>query len=164
MLVHQSHIPLCVHNNFTIRLHHFYYSYFYKLASFNSVRKLGFMKLMFIISASSRIVCKMELTELTGETFSLEEEHLARQAYEAFQNQSYESSLSHLTKLVELRPNDSRVLHNRYRCMVTCTQINISCCYRAVAKYYLSNLTLTDDFRKALNYISQRVSNNDSTM
>lgn len=80
-----------------------------------------------------------QLPELTGETFSSEEEHLAKCAYEAFQNQSYESCLSHLTKLVELRPNDSRVLHNR-----------------AVAKYYLTNLTLTDDFRKTLNYISQR--------
>jgi len=56
----------------------------------------------------------MELPELSGEAFGSEEEHIAKQAYEAFQNQSYESSLSYLTKLVELRPNDSRVLHNRY--------------------------------------------------
>ena len=97
-----------------------------------------------------------QLPELTGETFSSEEEHLAKYAYEAFQNQSYESCLSHLTKLVELRPNDSRVLHNRYSFSLTCTQLLLY--VRAVAKYYLTNLTLTDDFRKTLNYISQRVS------
>ena len=55
-----------------------------------------------------------QFPELTVDAFSSEEEHLSKYAYEAFQNQSYESSLSHLTKLVELRPNDSRVLHNRY--------------------------------------------------
>ena len=99
----------------------------------------------------------MELPELSGEMFSSDEEHLAKQAYEAFQNQNYESCLSHLTKLVELRPNDSRVLHNRYE-MITCIQIISSILIRAVAKYNLSNLTLTDDFRKSLNNISQRVS------
>ena len=55
----------------------------------------------------------MDFPELSGETFTSEEEHIAKQAYEAFQSQSYESCLSHLTKLVELRPSDSRVLHNR---------------------------------------------------
>lgn len=99
----------------------------------------------------------MELPELSGETFTSEEEYFAKQAYEAFQNQSYESCLSHLTKLVELRPNDSRVLHNRYL-FYDHVHSNKTSYYRAVAKYYLSNLTLTDDFRKTLNYISQRVS------
>lgn len=98
-----------------------------------------------------------QLPELTGETFSSEEEHLAKYAYEAFQNQSYESCLSNLTKLVELRPNDSRVLHNRYHLCSRAFKYSIPTT-RAVAKYYLSNLTLTDDFRKTLNYISQRVS------
>ena len=96
------------------------------------------------------------LPDLTAETFTTEEDQLAKQAYEAFQNQSYESCLSCLTKLVELRPTDPRVLHNRYSsCHVYITS---KCVPRAVAKYCLSNLTLTDDFRKSLNFISQRVS------
>ena len=42
--------------------------------------------------------------------------------------------------------------------MITCIQITSFILTRAVAKYNLSNLTLTDDFRKTLNNISQRVS------
>ena len=53
------------------------------------------------------------LPDLNAEVFTTEEEQLAKQAYEAFQSQSYESCLSCLTKLVELRPADPRVLHNR---------------------------------------------------
>ena len=53
------------------------------------------------------------LPDLTAEGFTSEEEQLAKQAYEAFQSQSYESCLSCLTKLVEVRPTDPLVLHNR---------------------------------------------------
>ncbi|CAI8056028.1 CCR4-NOT transcription complex subunit 10 [Geodia barretti] len=58
---------------------------------------------------------------------------LARQAKEAFDMQSYESCLSSLNKLMEVRRHDKRVAHNR-----------------AVARYLLSNLTLTDEFRRHL--------------
>lgn len=58
---------------------------------------------------------------------------LARQAKEAFDKQSYESCLSTLNKLMEVRRHDKRVAHNR-----------------SVARYLLSNLTLTDEFRKNL--------------
>lgn len=58
---------------------------------------------------------------------------LARQAKEAFDKQSYESCLSTLNKLMEIRRHDKRVAHNR-----------------SVARYLLSNLTLTDEFRRNL--------------
>jgi CCR4-NOT transcription complex subunit 10 len=58
---------------------------------------------------------------------------LAQQAKEAFDNHRYESCLSTLNKLMEVRRHDKRVAHNR-----------------AVARYLLSNLTLTDEFRKNL--------------
>ena len=65
---------------------------------------------------------------------------LARQAKEAFDNQSYESCLSTLNKLMEVRRHDKRVAHNR-----------------AVARYLLSNLTLTDEFRKNLQTLKAQV-------
>ena len=65
---------------------------------------------------------------------------LARVAKEAFDNHRYESCLSALNKLQETRRHDGRVVHNR-----------------AVAQYLLSNLTLTDEFRKSLQHVSMRV-------
>lgn len=65
---------------------------------------------------------------------------LAQQAKEAFDNHHYESCLSTLNKLMELRRNDKRVAHNR-----------------AVARYLLSNLTLTDEFRKNLQTLKAQV-------
>lgn len=65
---------------------------------------------------------------------------LAQQAKEAFDNHRYESCLSTLNKLMELRRNDKRVAHNR-----------------AVARYLLSNLTLTDEFRKNLQTLKAQV-------
>lgn len=65
---------------------------------------------------------------------------LAQQAKEAFDNHRYESCLSTLNKLMELRRNDKRVAHNR-----------------AVARYLLSNLTLTDEFRKHLQTLKTQV-------
>ncbi|XP_064398304.1 CCR4-NOT transcription complex subunit 10-like isoform X3 [Halichondria panicea] len=58
---------------------------------------------------------------------------LARLAKEAFDSHRYESCLSSLNKLQEHRRSDGRVAHNR-----------------AVAQYLLSNLTLTDGFKKSL--------------
>ena len=65
---------------------------------------------------------------------------LARQAKEAFDMQSYESCLSSLNKLMEVRRHDKRVAHNR-----------------AVARYLLSNLTLTDEFRRHLHTLKTKV-------
>lgn len=67
---------------------------------------------------------------------------LARQAKEAFDNHRYESCLSTLNKLMEIRRHDKRVAHNR-----------------AVARYLLSNLTVTDEFRKNLQSLKAQVSN-----
>ena len=65
---------------------------------------------------------------------------LAQQAKEAFDNHRYESCLSTLNKLMEIRRHDKRVAHNR-----------------AVARYLLSNLTLTDEFRKNLQTLKAQV-------
>ena len=65
---------------------------------------------------------------------------LARQAKEAFDKQSYESCLSSLNKLMEVCRHDKRVAHNR-----------------AVARYLLSNLTLTDEFRRHLQTLKTQV-------
>eukprot|EP00731_Ephydatia_muelleri_P026277 Em0018g377a len=65
------------------------------------------------------------------------EPELSRVAKEAFDNQRYESCLSALNKLLDARRRDPRVAHNR-----------------AVAQYLLSNLTLTDEFRKNLQAVN----------
>lgn len=65
------------------------------------------------------------------------EPELARVAKEAYDNQRYESCLSALNKLLDARRRDPRVAHNR-----------------AVAQYLLSNLTLTDEFRKNLQAVN----------
>lgn len=65
---------------------------------------------------------------------------LAQQAKEAFDNHRYESCLSTLNKLMEMRRHDKRVAHNR-----------------SVARYLLSNLTLTDEFRKNLQTLKTQV-------
>lgn len=68
------------------------------------------------------------------------EPELSRVAKEAFDNQRYESCLSALNKLLDARRRDPRVAHNR-----------------AVAQYLLSNLTLTDEFRKNLQAVNVQV-------
>ena len=65
---------------------------------------------------------------------------LARLAKEAFEHHRYESCLSTLNKLMEVRRHDKRVGHNR-----------------AVARYLLSNMTLTDEFRKNLQTLKTQV-------
>ena len=66
---------------------------------------------------------------------------LARQAKDAFDGHRYESCLSALNKLMEIRRHDKRVAHNR-----------------AVARYLLSNLTLTDEFRRNLHALKTQAS------
>ena len=68
------------------------------------------------------------------------ESELATTAEQHFKCQSYESCLTTLSKLWEQRRDDPRVIHNK-----------------AVAKYFLSNLTQTDDFRKTLHQVSEQV-------
>ena len=65
---------------------------------------------------------------------------LAELAKKNFEEQSFESCLSTVNKLCELKKSDPKVLHNR-----------------AVAHYYLSNLTLTDDFKKVLYQVDQQM-------
>ena len=73
--------------------------------------------------------------------FSQIEAELASAAEKHFRTQSYESCFTTLNKLLEQRKDDPCVLHNR-----------------AVAKYHLSNLTQTDDFRRTLQQILDQVS------
>ena len=86
------------------------------------------------LSLTVRITGKMSGPATDGEI------ELARQAKESFDNHRYESCLSALNKLQETRRTDGRVAHNR-----------------AVAQYLLSNLTLTDVFRKSLQSVSAQV-------
>ena len=79
-------------------------------------------------------------SEATEQGVSDHEPELARMAKEAFDNQRYESCLSALNKLLDARRRDPRVAHNR-----------------AVAQYLLSNLTLTDEFRKNLQAVNVQV-------
>lgn len=72
---------------------------------------------------------------------------LARSAKDAFDLHRYESCLSALNKLLDARRHDARVAHNR-----------------AVAQYLLSNLTLTDEFRKNLHAVHMQVSRGFSVM
>ena len=65
---------------------------------------------------------------------------LAELAKRNFEEQSFESCLSTVNKLCDLKKSDPKVLHNR-----------------AVAHYYLSNLTLTDDFKKVLYQVDQQM-------
>ena len=71
---------------------------------------------------------------------SQDELELAMQAGQHYRAQRYESCLTTINRLWERRRDDPRVLHNK-----------------AVARYYLSNLTQTDDFRKTLQQVSEQV-------
>ena len=65
---------------------------------------------------------------------------LAELAKRNFEDQSFESCLTTVNKLCDLKKSDPKVLHNR-----------------AVAHYYLSNLTLTEDFKKVLYQVDQQM-------
>ena len=75
-----------------------------------------------------------------SQTVSEHELELAKTAKEAFDHHRYESCLSALNKLLDVRRHDARVAHNR-----------------AVAQYLLSNLTLTDEFRRSLRAVNMQV-------
>ena len=77
---------------------------------------------------------------MSADTVTDSDVELAKNAKSAFDNHRYESCLSSLNKLLDARRTDARVAHNR-----------------AVAQYLLSNLTLTDDFRKSLHSVSAQV-------
>ena len=78
--------------------------------------------------------------KMADSQLSPEELELAMQAGQHYRAQRYESCLTTINRLWEKRREDPRVLHNK-----------------AVARYYLSNLTQTDDFRKTLQQVSEQV-------
>lgn len=73
-------------------------------------------------------------------SLSDEERERAGLAQSAFEAGSYDTCLEHLTYLQDLRPKDHKVQHNI-----------------AVAQYYRSKLTETDDFIKALTSLKTQV-------
>ena len=78
---------------------------------------------------------------VVGNCFMADHEvDLAELAKRNFEEQNFESCLSTVNKLCDLKKSDPKVLHNR-----------------AVAHYYLSNLTLTDDFKKVLYQVEQQM-------
>lgn len=96
-----------------------------------------------LLSCSVRnlyVVLLFQLERTQGMEEGEQVQELARQAKEAFDNHRYESCLSTLNKLMEIRRHDKRVAHNR-----------------AVARYLLSNLTLTDEFRRNLQTLKAQV-------
>ena len=96
-----------------------------------------------LLSRSVRNPYAVHLSQLErtqGMEESEQVQELARQAKEAFDSHRYESCLSTLNKLMEIRRHDKRAAHNR-----------------AVARYLLSNLTLTDEFRRNLQALKAQV-------
>lgn len=81
-----------------------------------------------------------QCNKMADSQLSQEELELAMQAGQHYRAQRYESCLTTINRLWERRREDPRVLHNK-----------------AVARYYLSNLTQTDDFRKTLQQVSEQV-------
>lgn len=83
-------------------------------------------------------------SEQKGDTsldFSDQEEELARNALTEFEGCRYDICLHFLSKLEDLRPKDKKVLHNK-----------------AVAEFYKSGCTKTEEFLKALQAIKKKVS------
>ncbi len=78
--------------------------------------------------------------ETGSEGVSEHDIELSKSARSAFDSHRYESCLSALNRLIDARRHDARVAHNR-----------------AVAQYLLSNLTLTDEFRKNLHAANAQV-------
>ena len=83
---------------------------------------------------------QIHFSQMSADTVTDSDVELAKNAKSAFDNHRYESCHSSLNKLLDARRTDARVAHNR-----------------AVAQYLLSNLTLTDDFRKSLHSVSAQV-------
>lgn len=69
-----------------------------------------------------------------------QERDLAQQATAEFDRGEYEKCLAMISKLAETRGHDLKVIHNQ-----------------AIAAYYLSGLTKTDEFKSALNDLYSKV-------
>ena len=72
--------------------------------------------------------------------FSDQEQELARNALIEFESARYDASLSCLSTLEGLRPNDAKVAHNK-----------------AVTEFYKSGCERTDDLLKSLNSVKRKV-------
>lgn len=72
--------------------------------------------------------------------FSDQEEELARNALTEFEGFRYDTCLYFLSKLEDIRPKDTKVLHNK-----------------AVAEFYKSGCTKTEEFLKALHAIKKKM-------
>uniref|UniRef100_UPI00358FC8C4 CCR4-NOT transcription complex subunit 10 isoform X2 n=1 Tax=Myxine glutinosa TaxID=7769 RepID=UPI00358FC8C4 len=74
---------------------------------------------------------------------NLQEKEISRNANEAFEAGQYDSCLTYLAQLQELRKDDAKVMLNK-----------------AVAEFYKSGQTATDEFRHALTTIKSQVHSN----
>ena len=87
---------------------------------------------------------KQDSTEERGGSnppdFSDQEQELARNALIEFESARYDTCLSYLSKLEDLRPKDVKVVHNK-----------------AVAEFYKSGCEKTEDLLKALNSVKKKV-------
>jgi len=71
---------------------------------------------------------------------SEQDRELALRATQEFESRDYESCLATITKLAAARDHDLKVIHNQ-----------------AVAAYYTSGLTKTDEFKRALTELHSKV-------
>ncbi|XP_028392789.1 CCR4-NOT transcription complex subunit 10-like [Dendronephthya gigantea] len=78
--------------------------------------------------------------------FSDQEQDFAQKALQQFEAANYDACLSSLSKLEELRPKDTKVLHNK-----------------AVAEFYKSGCERTDDLLKALNGLKKKMNHKNSS-
>ena len=69
------------------------------------------------------------------------ERELAQQATAEFESKNYECCVKTISRLAETRNHDLKVIHNQ-----------------AVASYYLSGLTKTEEFKHSLNELYSKVS------
>lgn len=82
---------------------------------------------------------KTDLASISVVTES--EKQLARTSYQDFFHGKYIECIQSLLKLVNSRPNDPKVMHNK-----------------AVVEYYLSDFKRSDEFKKNLQYVCNQVS------
>lgn len=83
---------------------------------------------------------EMEVSVSSLPATSERERELAQKANAEFDRCEYESCLSMISRLAETRGHDLKVIHNQ-----------------AVAAYYKSGLTRTDEFKSALNDVYSKV-------
>ena len=95
----------------------------------------------FVMDGEGKTEASSEQKRDTSLDFSDQEEELARNALAEFEGCRYDICLHFLSKLEDLRPKDKKVLHNK-----------------AVAEFYKSGCTKTEEFLKALQAIKKKVS------